>query len=451
VNEKPEGYSNKVISFLKEKNITLFSEIEVILRNKSYRGILLPRPQYGNPDVLILKLGNGYNVGFHVDNITDLKLIRAYKPKPLVELKLPKISGDLPRILMLSTGGTIASRIDYQTGAVYPFFTAEEIYSMIPELEKIAYIEAKTVFSIFSEDMTPSYWRELAEAIAKHIQDDYDGIIIAHGTDTMAYTAAAMAFALQRLPFPIVFVGAQRSSDRPSSDTAFNVITSVITAVKAPFGESVIVMHGYTGDNYAFVHRGVKARKMHTSRRDAFQTINGLPIAKVYTDGKIILLIDNYLKKHSKDQFELHNGFDEKTALIKFYPGMRQDIIDFLIDKKYHGIVIEGTGLGHVANKLIKSIKRAVDEGIPVVITSQCLFGRVNLNVYRTGIKLLQAGVIAAEDMLPETAYVKLSWILSRTRELKEIKRLMLTNIAFEINNRSQANFFPNFVGDHHE
>jgi glutamyl-tRNA(Gln) amidotransferase subunit D (EC 6.3.5.7) len=271
---------------------------------------------------------------------------------------------------------------------------------------------------------------------------------VAHGTDTMAYTAAALSFVFHRgLPGPVALVGAQRSSDRPSSDAAFNLTASVLVASEAPFGEVTVVMHGETGDTYALAHRGTKVRKMHSSRRDAFQSVNDVPLAKVWPyEGKVEMLRDDF-KGRSKD-LEPENGFDERVALIKFYPGMTSEVIDFLVDRGYHGIVIEGTGFGHVANRLIPSLQRAVESGVPVVITTQTLFGHVNLNVYSTGRRMLQAGVIPAEDMLPETAFVKLSWVLARTRDMDEVRRLMLTNLAGEINPRHELKLFPRWYHD---
>ncbi|RLF01991.1 MAG: Glu-tRNA(Gln) amidotransferase GatDE subunit D, partial [Thermoprotei archaeon] len=338
----------------------------------------------------------------------------------------------------------IASRIDYVTGAVYPYFTAEEIYSMIPELEELAVVSAETLFNIFSEDMTPRHWSRLAEKIAEVFErEEPRGVIVAHGTDTMGYTAAALAFALRRLPGPVILVGAQRSSDRPSSDAATNVLAATITALKAPFAESVVVMHAGLNDTEFYVHRGVKVRKMHTSRRDAFRSVNAIPLAKVLLPSREFKLFARRYIPRSKEGVILENGFDEKTALVKFYPGMGPDILEFLVDKGYHGVVIEGSGLGHVATRLIPSVRRAVEEGVAVVIASQCLWGRVNMNVYRTGVELLKAGAIPAEDMLPETAYVKLSWILARTRDLKEVRRLFLTNVAYEIDERSEEWYYP--------
>ncbi len=414
--------------------------------NKQFDGTLMPKNEFSKEDIIIIKLDNGYNIGIKIDEKSEIQLIKkgqltshAGEPVKLIEKEI--IPPENKRVLVLGTGGTIASRVDYETGAVKPYLDPSELIAAVPEVLNYTNIEAEEILSIFSEDMNPKYWDLITYNIFKKF-DDYDGLIIAHGTDTMAYTASAVAFVFHKgLKGPIVFTGSQRSSDRPSSDSAFNIISSTIVASQAPFGEVCVVMHGETSDSYALAHRATKVRKMHTSRRDAFQSINDLPLAKIYPfEGKLEILNKSYKEKQDiNPEF----GFDDKVALIKYYPGMNNDILDFLIDNKYHGIVIEGTGFGHITNRLIDSLERAYDAEIPVVITSQTLFGRVNLNVYSTGRKMLQAGVIPGEDMLPETAYVKLSWVLSRTRNMNEVKNYMLANLAGEINPRHELRLYP--------
>jgi len=440
--ERASFYSDKVIKVLSEHNIDIFDRIRVLWSDMIIEGVLLPRPEYGDPDTLIIKLDNGYNIGVHVDNIKELKLLCKGKEVELRPSKPVKVKKNLPKVAILGTGGTIASRVDYKTGAVYPSFSAEDVYALVPELTDIAYLELETIFNIFSEDMSPRLWEIIVRETAKKLSDDVKGVVIAHGTDTMGYTAAALSFALRKLPGPVALVGAQRSSDRPSSDTALNLVSAVTVAARAPFGEVVVVMHGETSDTYALVHRGTRVRKCHTSRRDAFRSINSNPIA-VVRNGNVEMLTTDYTPRHKVDELLVENGFDEKVALIKFYPGMSPEIIDALVDMSYHGIVLEGTGLGHVGRQLLPAIKRAIDEGIIIAMTSQCLWGRVNLNVYRRGVELLKLGVVPCEDMIPETAFVKLSWILYRTRDLKEVRKMMLTNYSHEISSRSLYVFYP--------
>ncbi len=415
-------------------------------------GIVMPR--YGpNRDIIVVKLNNGYNIGLAFDSIESLEKAEARRassspgsPVPLLE---DVTTAEDRRVAIIGTGGTIASRVDYETGAVKPQMSQDELVLAVPEILQYASIDVEEVYRVLSEDMKPEMWARIVDTVARKIESGYDGVVVAHGTDTMAYTAAALSFAFYKgLPVPVMLVGSQRSSDRPSSDSAFNLTAAVLVAARAEFAEVGIVMHGETGDTYALVHRGTRARKMHTSRRDAFQSINDIPIAKVWPwEGRIETLAEG-LRERRGQELHVENGFDDKVAFIKHYPGPISEIIDMLVDKRFHGIVIEGTGFGHVSTDAIKSLERARDEGIPVVIASQTLFGRVNLNVYSTGRKMLAAGVIPVEDMIPETAYVKLSWVLARTRDLDEVRMLMMKPLAGEIGSRHHIRLYPRWYHD---
>lgn len=440
------GYKGYIARILREIGAEVGDRIRISTEKRIFEGILMPREAlYGEKPFIIIKLDNGYNIGIRISGKEKIEVLEKRKKRIVKTHIFRTQKKDLPRIVLLSTGGTIVSKVDYETGAVKPALSVDELLEWIPEISNIAFIDAKEILSVFSEDITPSHWEKIASEIYNEMINGVDGVVIAHGTDMMAYTAAAMAFAIKNKPVPIVFVGAQRSSDRPSTDSAFNLKAAFLVAAKAPFAESVIVMHGETSDTYALAHRGVKVRKMHTSRRDAFQSINDYPLAIIYPDKNEVKIINKIIEFRDKDKDPiLENKFDDKVVMIKAYPGFQPEIIDLLVDKGFHGIIIEGSGLGHISNRVIDSIKRAIEEEIPVVMTSQCLFGRVNMHVYSTGRKLLSVGVIPGSDMLPETAYVKLSWILgSKTRDLKEIRRLMTTNIVGEINPRLTINLYP--------
>jgi len=437
------GYAGKLLKVLRDRGIEVYDRIRVVKNGFLYEGVLMPKPEISHPSCIILKLDNGYNVGISITSETKIELVAKGRPaKPELPPVPLKIREDLPEVVIIGTGGTIASRVDYKTGAVYPALTARDLYNIVPELSDIARLKMDVLFNIFSEDMTPKRWEAIARTVAKYVEEGVAGVVITHGTDTMGYTAAALSFALQDLPIPVVLVGAQRSSDRPSSDAALNLISAVKIAAQSPIAEVVVVMHGETGDTYCLVHRGTKVRKCHTSRRDAFRSINARPLAKVYKD-RIVMLTSSYRRRDPNRQLKLEAKFDEKVQLIKTFPGIDPEIIDFLVDKGYHGIVLEGTGLGHAPEYILPSIKRAIEEGVAVVMTSQCLWGRINMNVYRRGVELLKMGVIPGEDMLPETALVKLMWVLAHTRDLKEVRRLMLTNIAGEINPRTEPLSYP--------
>jgi glutamyl-tRNA(Gln) amidotransferase subunit D len=444
------GYTGPLAELLASRNIKPGDLVAVTLKEGTLlRGLLMPRPElYSEQQVLVIKLENGYNIGIKLERVLDIQLTETRVVRTQQAARKLVSEKSAPRVTLISTGGTIASKVDYETGAVTPALTTEEILEWIPELEEIAVISARELMSVFSEDMEPRHWEQIAESVYREMLSGVSGVVVAHGTDTMTYTASALAFAIQDKPVPVVFVGSQRSSDRPSTDAVFNLISAFLVASKAPFAESVITMHATPSDPYTLVHRGVKARKMHTSRRDAFQSINDKPIALVDPLKREIRVIGRVLEyRDSSKTPVLRNKFDDRVALVKAYPGVQEEIIDFLVDKGFHGIVIEGTGLGHIANRVINSIKRAVESGIPVVMTSQCLFGHVNMNVYSTGRRLLEAGVIPGGDMLPEVAYVKLSWILgSITRDVSEVKEWITKNIAGELNERHSLDLYPRWV-----
>ncbi len=402
-----------------------------------YEGTVMPTVSRN----IVLKLDNGYNVGIRPENV-DIEVISSaekLKGEKIVELKKgQKREADLPILAILSTGGTIASKVDYRTGAVSPQFSTEDILEAIPELGAIANIRGKVVYSILSENMRAEYWKKLATEVYNEIKNGAEGIIVTHGTDTMGYTAAALSFMVQT-PVPIVLVGSQRSSDRPSSDAAMNAICAAKVAC-SDLAEVVVVMHGNTSDNFCFIHRGTKVRKLHTSARDAFQSVNDVPIGRVYYDAsdieKIRFEFLSTHKRRTKKELELRGKLEGKCGLIKFYPGADPEISDFFATHGYKGIVLEGTGLGHVSAEWIPYVERLIKEGIPVVMTSQCLYGTVCDRVYDTGRDLLRAGIIEGEDMLPETALVKLMWVLGQTTDMDEVRDMMRENIAGEISEK---------------
>lgn len=433
--EEPAGYLGEAHQTLQKAKVKIGDRILIQTAQNTFEGIVIPRAEIGADDKhIIIKLDTGYNIGIHIDSIQQLtRLTEGRKVKPELPSVDRKTKKGLPWISILSTGGTIASRVDYHTGAVNPALTADDLYTVVPELGELANIRAEVLFSVFSEDLQPSHWTTIAKQTAKHLEESA-GVIIAHGTDTMGYTAAALSFALQNLPGPVILTGSQRSSDRPSSDAALNLTGAVIAASQGPFAEVVIAMHRNPDDTSIALHRGTQVRKCHTSRRDAFLTINTDLLGEV-KNGQVQMLAEDstYQHRNPKRKLQLIPKFDPKVALVKTTPGMTGDRIESLIDQGYHGIVLEGTGLGHAPKTLLKAIERATSETIPVVMTSQCIWGRVQMRVYRTGVELVQRGVIPAEDMIAETAYVKLMWVLAQTQDLKEIQTQMLQSVAGEI------------------
>ncbi len=424
--------------------------IKVFTKENTREGILMPSLALEGESNLILKLDNGYNIGIEKKEIKSIEVIEKYKPVKHPDNKLSR-NPKLPTISILSTGGTISSKIDYRTGGVYADYTAKDFVDMLPELEDIANIKAKKVMSLMSEDMLPKDWIEMAKIIEKEIKDGADGIVITHGTDTMHFTAAALSFMLEEINIPIVITGSQRSIDRGSSDAFLNLLCAVKAAAEFDGAEVMTCMHATSNDDSCILIRGTKVRKMHTSRRDAFRPINDKALARVYADKKIEILNNNYKKadRSKKTKADINAKFNEDLALIYVYPGLDPDIIDFYLEKKVKGIVIAATALGHVntwtEKSLIPNIKKCYEQKIPVFITSQTIYGAVNSFVYTNLRKLSVEGHgIYLKDILPETAYIKLGWVISQAKEYDKIKEMMLENIKGEFNERLTEDMFLN-------
>ncbi len=430
------GYRGLTLAVLSDAGVEVGDVIRVENPDCTYEGALIPRSEFGSEDCIVIKLRSGYNIGVKVTGETKVIKLRSGEKPAFIPPPQPEAKLGLRRVAVISTGGTIASRVDYRTGGVRPALSASDLYSVVPELSDVAVVEAEILFSILSENMTPAHWRKIALAAAKKVSDGVAGVVIPHGTDTMAYTAAALSFAFKNLPVPVILVGSQRSSDRPSSDAATNLLGAVKAAAYAPFAEVAVAMHESTSDDSILIHRGTKVRKCHTSARYAFKSINASPLARV-KGGELKMLVEDYRRRGPRESFEVHPEFEDKVALVKFYPGLNPEVIDFYVNKGYVGLILEGTGLGHVSARCFPSIRRAVEDGLIVAMTSQCIWGRVNLNVYDTGRDLLRLGVIPLKDMLPETALVKLMWVLGQTKDLEEAKRLLLENVAYEFSDRT--------------
>jgi len=436
-----ENYSRQIKDALNKKRIKIGDRIRIEKSGQVYEGLLMPRIETGDPNSLVIKLDNGYNIGISFGKNVKIKKLRLKEKIKKPKAFKIKFDPSKPSISILATGGTVASRIDYRTGAVIPITEPEELLSAIPELGEIANISTRTIFSMFSEDMEPEHWVILAQKIADEIRDiQPDGIIVMHGTDTMHYTSAALAFMLQNLPIPIILVGSQRSSDRGSSDAAMNLICAAHFIAKSDFSGVAVCMHGSMDDEYCLIHQATRVKKMHTSRRDAFKSIDVLPYAKVHVDGQIEFLRNDYPKRDKTRELKLDAVFDKRVAIIKVRPGLSYKELEFY--RSFRGLVIEGTGLGHAPvsafdeytkdhEKILKTLKKMSKDMI-ILMTSQCPYGRVNMNVYSTGRDLQKSGVIPCY-MTTETAYVKLGWALGHTKDLNEAKELIKNNVAGEI------------------
>jgi glutamyl-tRNA(Gln) amidotransferase subunit D len=441
-----KGYRGEALDLLKAHRVRVWSDAEVATTRGTFIGIILPRSETADDKHVVLKLRNGYNVGIAVGTVTGIKEC-GYKEAhyKIPEKEFPR-DPNKPRVKLIGTGGTIASRLDYRTGAVIPAFTPGELYGSVPELAEICNLDTEKLYGVFSENMGPEQWVGTARAIGREIEKGVQGIVIGHGTDTMHHTAAILSFMVQDSPVPIVMVGSQRSSDRPSSDAALNLINATKTAAESDIAEVMVCMFGPTSDQYDLLHRGTRVRKMHSSYRSTFRTVGDIPLAMVSRE-KIIPLRDDYKRRRSDNRVAIHPEFEEKVSIVYYYPNMKPDIIESLIDNGYKGIVIAGTGLGHVNKPLYPALKRACEKGISVYMTVQTLWGYVQMFVYDTGRDIMELGVVPAANMLPEVAYVKLGWALGRTGDPAKVKEIMLTPIAGEITEREPHNGYLIFQG----
>jgi glutamyl-tRNA(Gln) amidotransferase subunit D len=413
-------------------------KVKITTVEDTFEGILIPRPAVLDPNITVLKLDNGYNIGISNKKIKKTEVLEQYKK---AVKKTPKLKNNskLPTVAVISTGGTISSSVDYRTGGVYADFTAEDFVAMCPELSNIANLKAKKFMSIMSEDITPQDWVKIAKEVVKQL-NDCDGVVVTMGTDTLATTAAALSFLIKDLNKPVIITGAQRSIDRGSTDAFMNLICSVTAAAKWNSSCIATCLHGTISDDFCLLIRGTKCRKMHTSRRDAFRPVNDLPLARVFTDGCIEPVQDVQPRSDSKPSIRKIN---ENVALVQVYPGIDPKSVD-AIAKSADGLIIAATALGHVPTDIDKSllpILKKHAKRIPLIITSQTLYGRVNRYVYTPLRKLsIETGCIFAEDTLPEVALSKLMVALAEDPD--HARELMQTNLSGEISSRELAGCF---------
>jgi glutamyl-tRNA(Gln) amidotransferase subunit D len=396
-----------------------------------WTGSLVPPHALSGPTIVSLKLESGYNVGIAVDERTTFKEVDrpvpVRSPEPSSFAARAKAADD-EWITLLTTGGTIASRVDYETGGVRPVHDAQEILAFYPELESSGSVRVVPVLDRLSENVGPADWLVLAQRVVEAFGSGAQGVVIAHGTDTLGFTAAGLSFLLAGLPGPVVLVGAQRSPDRPSSDGASNLEAAAAVARDRRLGEVVVVMHGGLSDDRFAVHRGTWVRKMHSSRRDAFESRNGPPLGTV-EGGKVHLL--PIVRPPGPGPARVDGPIDERAGLLWFYPGLTPERARGF-SEGLRGIVIAGTGLGHVRSDLVDWVRSQVEAGVVVAMTTQCLEGGADPYVYATGRDLLRAGALYLDDLLPETAYAKLVWALGRATTPSDVRALMIQDRAGE-------------------
>ncbi len=442
-----DGYRPPLLELMERFGVRVWCEVRVRTAEGEFEGLVLPRSETSDALHLVLKLTSGYNIGLRHDRIESIEVIGYREAHYKVPEKEFPVDPAKPRVKLFGTGGTIASRLDYRTGAVIPAFTPGELYGSVPELADVCNLETEKLFGVFSENMGPQQYVVLAEEIGRAIGEGYRGIVVGHGTDTMHHTAAALSYMVQNPPVPIVMVGSQRSSDRPSSDAARNLIAATRAAGHGDIAEVLVCMFGPTSDRYNLLHRGTRVRKMHSSYRSTFRTLGDIPIAMV-EDEKITPLKDDYARRREDREVHVQAVFDDRVSLQYYYPSMKADVIDALIDRGYRGIVIAGTGLGHVNRLVYPALERAREAGVLVFMTLQTLWGFVQMHVYETGREILQLGVVPLANMLPEAAFVKLGWALGvHPDDSDAVRRLMCTPIAHEITPREPHDGYLVFQG----
>jgi glutamyl-tRNA(Gln) amidotransferase subunit D len=455
-----QGYKGPALEALKKYSVRVWGQTVIHTTRGTFTGTVLPRSENDDDKHIVVKIATGYNIGVDIENITEMSETGYKKANyQIPEKEFPYTKG-LPKVKLIGTGGTIASRLDYRTGAVIPAFSPGELYGAVPELADICNLTTEKVFAVFSENMGPEQYIKLAIQIGKEIENGIEGIVIGHGTDTLHYTAAALTFMVQNSPIPIVLVGSQRSSDRPSSDAALNLMHACTAAGHGDIAEVMVCMFGPTSDEYGFLHRGTRVRKMHSSYRSTFRTIGDIPLATVTRKG-VNPIKPEYNHRRKDKNVIIKPYFEEKIGMIYYYTNMQPDMIDSMVDNGYKGIIIIGTGLGHVNKPLYPAIERATKKGVAVYMTVQTIWGYVHMFVYDTGRDLMAKGVIPLENMLPEVAYIKLGWAMGQTSDLEEVKKIMLTPINDEITRREPYNGYlvyqggvpeiEEFIKEHHK
>ncbi|MDX9905746.1 MAG: Glu-tRNA(Gln) amidotransferase subunit GatD [Bacteroidales bacterium] len=441
-----QGYKGDALATLKKFNTRVWGQTVVETTRGTFTGTVLPRAENDDDKHIVVKIPTGYNIGVDVRTITSMKETGYKKAVYKIPEKEFPITPGLPKVKLLGTGGTIASRLDYRTGAVIPAFSPGELYGAVPELADICNLETEKIFAVFSENMGPKQYVALSKAIGKEIENGIDGIVIGHGTDTLHHTGAVLTFMCQNLPVPVVLVGSQRSSDRPSSDAALNLMHAMTAAGTGDIAEVMVCMFGPTSDEYGLLHKGTRVRKMHSSYRSTFRTIGDVPVARVSRKG-VIPIHKNYNKRRNDRNVNIIPYFSDEVTMLYYYPGIKPDVMDAMIDAGYRGIIIVGTGLGHVNKELYPALVRAKEKGVHVFMTVQTIWGYVHMFVYDTGRDMMAKGVIPAGNMLPEVAWVKLSWILGQTNDPQKVRQMMMTPVNDEITLREPYNGYLVYQG----
>jgi len=331
-----------------------------------------------------------------------------------------------PRILLIGTGGTISAKKSKNKWK-YGEFLQEDLLKMIPEIEKEFDIDTIDIFRMDSSDMKPEHWLTLARTIYYKIKD-YDGVVVTIGRDTIHYADTAISFFLQNTGTPIIFTASLYSAEELNNDTLSNLKQAIIVAGKSDLAETAIVI-----DND--ILRATRTKKENASEFNSFAITKESRIGKIQTH---IKMTGKY-KKRKKSNPILFESIETKIAIAKIYPGFDAKRITTLVDNGIKGIVLQGYGFGNLpleGTGFKEAIKYANKKNVPLILTSECFLGDYWKELYclDIGDRFKNIKIIHTYDMLTETAYVKLMWVLGQTQKYSEVKKMMQTNYCGEIN-----------------
>jgi glutamyl-tRNA(Gln) amidotransferase subunit D len=410
--------------------------VQLKTATQSFSGMLLPQES----EVVVLKLNSGYNIGILPQHILSCEIDNsAKKTLPKKEITSPSQSADLPTVALLHTGGTIASKVDYTTGAVVADFDPASLLELFPELASLAHIKSTFLGNMFSDDFRFGHFNTIIRAVKEQLDAGIKKIIVTSGTDFLHYLSAGLSFAFKETAVSLLVVGSQRSSDRGSSDAGMNLVCATQFLVHTDFQGVGICMHASSSDDVCHILPGVNARKMHSSRRDAFKSINTKPLALVdYASKKVTLLQELAARKTTDNTVVL---YDESLKIGLCYSHPQMYAQELLAYKDFSAVVLAGSGLGHFPctaidslteeHKAIYAAIQKLAETFPVVMSTQTLHGKINLHVYTQGRRIQEAGVLGNYSaMTPETTFMKVAHLLSAGS--KDFEKELMTNFVGE-------------------
>lgn len=326
----------------------------------------------------------------------------------------------MKKICIIFCGGTISQEPN-KNGVLAPFYNADDLLNFVPQLNKLATISVIQLANIDSTNVEPKFWTKLSETIIEN-KDKYDGFVITHGTDTMAYSASAISFTLSFINKPIVFTGSQKPIADIASDAPNNLINAVLVSLKLESG--IVIVFGTK------ILQGNRSTKISESNLEAFDSLMASPLGGIKLEPEIYSTYGNEKQKNTIENID----FDPNIIIVKLTPGLSNENLEKIIfSNNFHGIILEGFGAGGIPDSLMPFLNKAKEKELPVIILSQCKNGVTKMNLYAVGQQALVGGGIPGGDMTIEAASTKLMWILAQTRDIKKIRKLFATNVAGEV------------------